>query len=136
MAIDRRIPHISSLAVSKNQGFKSNPRWHNRHIFSALTSCGSLVWSLHLYSQSVKLPSVLIQSASLSERAGSTIRNREELKYTFLCMGRGVNDMELIYSHSSLSISLILGLIDFGLTLSVVFPVPLVSRNFSLVVSL
>lgn len=72
----------------------------------------------------------------MSEPAGSTIRNREELKYTFLCMVRGVNDTELIYSHSSLSISLILGLIDFGLTLSVVFPVPLVSWNFSLVVSL
>lgn len=74
-----------------------------------------------------------MQSASLSEPAGSTIRSREELKYTFLCMVRGVNDMELIYSHFNLSISLILGLIDFGLTLSVVFPVPLVSRSFSLV---
>lgn len=58
-----------------------------------------------------------------------------ELKYTFLCMVRGVNDTELIYSHSSLSISLILGLIDFGLTLSV-FPFPLVSQYFSLVVIL
>lgn len=58
-----------------------------------------------------------MQSASLSEPAGSTIRSMEEFKYTFLCMVRGVNDMELIYSHSNLSISLILGLIDFGLTL-------------------
>ena len=51
---------------------------------------------------------------------------------TRLCLVRGVNDLELLYSPPSLSISLILGLIDFDLTLSVVFPVPLVSWSFSL----
>lgn len=44
--------------------------------------------------------------------------------------------MECIYSHFSLSFSLILGLIDFGLILSIIFPVSLVSQNFSLVVIL
>lgn len=33
LAIARQIPQISSLVVSRSQRFKSNPKWHSRHIF-------------------------------------------------------------------------------------------------------
>lgn len=78
--------------------------------------------------------SVLIQSVSLIEPVGSALRTWRNLNILLFVRGGGVSDTELFYSHSSPSFSLMLGLFDCGLILSVVFPVSLVSWNFSLVV--